>query len=175
MSYLDEPPPYRAGGLVGVGAYGVSRVFGLNLWLPVLLSLVAYFGLRRFRPVLSESYRYGLAILSGQALWMVVGVMFVPEALASVLIDIVASAALLIWAVWRASKASAYGVVAFEVISLGVNFLAFLEVPQLDSSNFALLVHMVMHVGVLIFVVHALLHGLVTHSADAGEMDEVFS
>lgn len=175
MSYMDEPPPYKAGGIAAAAAYVVSRLIGLPLWLPVLLSLASFFVIGKLRPKANIVVRYAAGIVAGQALWMLIGGLVLPAELPGVLPDLIISAILIPWLIISLSKIPAFAMILYEAAGVALNGYVLTTVQGFDPSVGGLLLHLVMRITVIVLAGYSLRNGMTSPEAEIEGVDEVFS
>lgn len=175
MSYLEEGSEKGASFVAVLVGYGASKALGVNVWLPLLLSLLIGWGIGRIRPKAGRDLRVVLALLAAQAVWMLIGAIVVPAQAPNVALDILISAALLIWALASLARAAAIGIIVFEVLSLGLNLYMAVVIGQWGAEMAALIVHIAIRCGIIAFSVMAIRHGLESASQAADEVEEVFT
>jgi hypothetical protein len=174
MAYSDQPEQY-GGQFVGMAvAYGLSRVLGAALWLPVATTLIAGFILNRLRPMLGEALRWALALLIGQTAWTLVGVAFYPAQIGDVAVDLGIAVPLALVLAVRPHRIAVWILVAFEVVVLGIVVSAVLGMPRWDADMMGLVVNAGMRLGIIGCCAYALVHGLL-REPDFAEEQEVFS
>jgi len=144
---------------VAVVSFGIARVVGSDFWIPFLL-LALSFWLASKTP-LEPSIRPVFAVALGHALWMAVGATIL-LALNSgkyltqvyeLLPDLIIMTAILGWLYFQQSKASLFGLIAYEIISLAINAYVFSTHP---NPRFA----MIVHIGIRLFIIGSSIYAI---------------
>jgi hypothetical protein len=148
MAYGDDQisanPLARFGGL----AFGVGLYF-LGGLIPILLTCVALFAVKKLFPRLPEAAVFFSGLATGQLLWFLAGAILAPGLWLAVAPDLVIGGLLIAWFLARPSAAPAALLMAFEVIGLGMNGWTLTEVGFSNPAGKALIFHIVLRVAII--------------------------
>lgn len=125
-----------AGGLVGAYA-------GLSLLLPLSGAAAAWWVSRKVLPEPSHSVIPALAVQTGHALWITLGLIIIGTLDANALDPVI----LLVGIAWLAARPSngpVYFLAVFQIIGLGINASAFVDATVGTAIHKALLVHVLL-------------------------------
>lgn len=174
MSYSDQPSQYGSGFMVWIGAYGLSRLVGVNLWVPAILVGTAKLAVGKARPKFSTWLQWVVALVAGEGAWMLLGALLFPAQMAQVALDIVVGFAMVVWLLVRPSRAALAVLVLFELAGLAANLFVAYQIGTWTPLMAALLLHIAMRLGVLVCVFGAWQDGPLIRE-DLSEAEEVFS
>jgi hypothetical protein len=154
VAYTDEDSRNLGGSVAGilgfVAAFGISRFIGASFWIPVAFSGLALFAFTKTRPQSDQALRIAASLLAGQALWMVLGIVFQPQLLANVALDIVFSSVVFFWLLLRPNFWAIGVLVIYELFSLAVNVGLALQLDVQAIEFGPIIIHILMRVGILI-------------------------
>ena len=175
MAFSDQKRPYSGGKFVGyLVAYGISRVAGINIWLPVILCGICIWGVTKIRPLFSEHFRYAIGILLGQAASMLVGIAVMPEYFMAILPDIVFAIGITAWIVLRPAKIAVFVLIALEILGIGSNVYSISLLPGWSPEMGGIVVAAVLRAAILGFGIAALQTDLVRSQSDEQLAGDVF-
>lgn len=176
MAFSDQESPYAGGGFVALLAgYGASYLLGANVWLPLLLSFGAIFGISRLLPRIGDFLRFAAGVAIGQLLWMIIGVLVQPEMISNLALDLVLGLGLVGWCLIRPSKLAVALLILLQVASLVVNLQTAMQIGEWGPMMAAILVHIALRTGVMVLAIMALKEGLLRSYVADDEVEEVFS
>lgn len=150
-------------GAIAAGVIGARLLGGLNTLVVIAALLWAWYGWQK----MGAHRRLGppLALSSAHALWFVGGLLLAPlsgislgEMAMEVVPDILVTAALVAW-IWRSrSKASLYGLMAYEVASVGYNGYVMLSEVLPFGTQANLVAHMLLRCATIVAAELAIRH-----------------
>jgi hypothetical protein len=148
MAYGDDQvsanPVARFGGIaLGVG------LFALGGFIPMLLTFVALFAVKKLFPRLSDTAVLFAGLAAGQWLWFVVGAAIAPDMWLGVAPDLIVGAALTAWFIARPSVLPAALLMAFELVGLGMNGWMMTQVALSSPDGKALILHMILRLAII--------------------------
>jgi hypothetical protein len=175
MAYTDKPAA-SAGGIVGfAAAFGISHFAGLTTWIPVICSGLVFAGLRKLKADSSDVVLLPISLMSGHALWMLIGVLVLPAMWASAAADLAISLLFFLWLIAKPSRIAFAILIVLELAGLAVNTVTLLQVGNLVGPASALLVHIVLRIAIIVtsvFAIRQLRKNPETHESTLQEVFE---
>jgi hypothetical protein len=145
-------------GGIAIGFIGM-RFFGLNALFLVLSVAACWLAFTMLG--LHQRLVLPLSFAGGHAIWFIIGIVWSfaigthLEAMIEISIEVLVVAALVIWVYVRHSKASLYGLIVYEVLSIGFNVFTWTLVGTMQGI---LVVHIAVRLVAIVGAVLALMH-----------------
>lgn len=131
---------------IAVGVYS-----GVHLLIPLVLSAMIWWALRKLLPDRSPDFAAAAAVQAGHLLWIAIGLVVI----GAVTVDLVDIGVLLVGVVWLLARPGLAPVIAltvYQALALLINLFAFLNFPVGNTLHRALLVHLLWRILALVLM-----------------------
>lgn len=145
--------------VVAIISFSLARTIGGDFWIPLLLLAVSFW--LTTKTSLQQCLRPTFSAALAHTLWIALGatiLLFLESGKHSaqaveLLPDLVIMSAIVAWLYFQQSKFSLFGLIAYEIISLGINIYTFSNHP---NPRFA----MIMHIGIRLFIIGSSIYAI---------------
>jgi hypothetical protein len=128
-----------------LGAY-----VGAAMFIPAALGTGTwYLGNKLLKPAV-PAYLMAIAIMSGQLLWMIVGIAILGTWLPPLIIELIVFAIGIIWLWVRPSIAPVVGLTIYEAGALAINIMGILNLEMGSPEHKAMIVHILLRIAALL-------------------------
>lgn len=142
-----------------IGAVALGRLMGINVVVPAISGILAYYLIKKSDHIISIQFKYPLSYLIGHTSWMIFGFVYLTTQSPSLipdffLIDVAISIAFILLLIMVTKKWVYISLYLYEIISLLINIEALTYATSGQAR--ALLTHIILRIAIVVTLFLAL-------------------